>query len=78
MPKLKLSEKQIRDNIVLAFIAKNMALYGLSDEEVAVKLHCVKRTFQNKKKNPDMFTLKELRMLCTTLKFSDEEKARIM
>ncbi|BBF41964.1 hypothetical protein lbkm_0644 [Lachnospiraceae bacterium KM106-2] len=78
MPKLKELESQKKDNIVRAYIAKNMALYNLSDEEVAAKLHCVKRTFQNKKRNPKTFTLFELRALCTALKFTDDEKIMIM
>jgi len=78
MPKLKETESQQKDRLTRAYIAKNMELYGLSDEQVAVKLRCTKRTFQNKKKCPETFTLGELRKLCTTIKLSNEEKAEIL
>ena len=78
MPKLKESEEQQKDRITRAYIAKNMALYNLSDEQVVVKLRCTKRTFQNKKKRPETFTLGELRKLCATIKLKDEEKGLII
>ena len=78
MPKLKESEEAQKDRITRAYIAKNMALYNMSDEEVAVKLRCTKRTFQNKKKRPETFTLGELWKLCSVIKLSDEEKAQII
>lgn len=78
MPKLKETDEQQKDQLTRAYIAKNMELYSLTDEQVAIKLRCVKRSFQNKKKNPDTFTRKELRILCKTLKFTDEEKALII
>lgn len=78
MPKLKESEEEQKNNITRAYIAKNMTLYNLSDDQVAIKLRCTKRTFQNKKKRPDTFTLGELRKLCIVIKLSDEEKSLIM
>lgn len=78
MPKLKELDETQKDRTVRAYIAKNMELYNLSDEEVAVKLRCTKRTFQNKKKRPETFTLGELRKLCLVIKLSDEEKSLIM
>ena len=78
MPKLKETDEQQKDRLTRAIIAKNMELYGLSEEQVAVKLRFAKRTFQNKRKRPGTFTLEELRRLGTALKLSDEEKALIM
>lgn len=78
MPKLKESEEEQKNNIARAYIAKNMALYNLTDEQIAIKLRCTKRTFQNKKKRPETFTLGELRNLCTVIKLSVEEKALFM
>ncbi len=78
MPKLKESDEQIKDRFTRAFIAKNMALYNLSEEQIATKLRCTKRTFQNKRKRPETFTLAELRKLGAVIKLSDEEKAIIM
>lgn len=78
MPRLKESPDKQKDNLVRAYIAKNQALYGMSDEEVAIKIHCTKRTFQNKKKRPATFTLGELRRLCDAIKLSEEEKSQFM
>lgn len=78
MPKLRESESQQKDRLTRALIAKNMALYDLNDEEVAIKLRCVKRTFQNKKKRPETFTLGELRKLAVVLKLTKEEKEQII
>ena len=78
MPKLKEPDEVQKDRITRAYIAKNMELYNLNDEQVAVKLRCTTRTFQNKKKRPATFTLGELRRLCDAIKLSDEEKSLIM
>lgn len=78
MPRLKEPDEMQKDRITRAYIAKNMQLYNLSDEQVAIKLRCTKRTFQNKKKRPATFTLGELRRLCAAIKMSDEEKLLIM
>jgi hypothetical protein len=78
VPKLKESDEEQKNRLTRAYIAKNMELYDLSDEQIAVKLRCTKRTFQNKKKRPETFTLGELRKLCTVIKLSDEEKSLIL
>lgn len=78
MPKLKESEELQKDRLARAYIAKNMELYGLNDEQIAARLRCTKRTFQNKKKHPETFTLGELRKLCIVIRLSNEEKSLIM
>lgn len=78
MPKLKESDEEQKNRLTRAYIAKNMKLYDLSDEQIAVKLRCTKRTFQNKKKRPETFTLGELRKLCIVIKLTDEEKSLIL
>jgi hypothetical protein len=78
VPKLKESDEEQKNRLTRAYIAKNMKLYDLSDEQIAVKLRCTKRTFQNKKKRPETFTLGELRKLCIVIKLTDEEKSLIL
>lgn len=78
MPKLKETAEEQKNKLIRAIIAKNMVLYNLTDEQVAVKLRCVKRTFQNRKRKPEDFSLKELRSLAIILKFTDEEKLQII
>jgi hypothetical protein len=78
LPKLKETEEQQMDNLTRAYLAYYQELYSLSDEEVAIKMHCTRQTYQNKKRRPDTFTLKELRKLCKVLKLTDEAKTSIM
>ena len=78
MPKLRENESEQKNRITRAYIAKNMALYDLSDEKMATYLHIAKRTYQDKLKRPETFTLRELRKLCLVLKFTDEEKAILL
>lgn len=78
MPKLRISDTQQKDILTRAFIAKNMELYNMNDDQIALKLNCTKRTFQNKKKRPETFTLRELRKLSALIKLTDEEKTLIM
>jgi len=74
VPRVKQIETEEKNRKARAYIAKNMELYAMDDEEVANKLHITKRTFQNKKKRPETFTLGEVRTLTTVLKFTDEER----
>jgi hypothetical protein len=73
MPKLKQSDTEIRNAIRRKHILGNQAKAGLGDEEIATKLHFIKRTFQNKLGQPDTFTMKELTKMFDVLKFSDAE-----
>lgn len=78
MSKVKVSETEEKNRHVRACIAKNMELYGLKDEDVAIKLHVTKRTFQNKRKRPETFTLKEMRTLITILKLSESDRLQLI
>lgn len=78
MPKLKETDEQQKDNVTRAHLAYYQELYKLSDEDIAIKMHCTRQTYQNKKKRPNTFTLGELRRLCKILKITDEAKVSIM
>lgn len=78
MPRLKETQEQQKNRTARAYILKNMELYGIKDEQLAIKLCCTKRTFQNKMKRPETFTLGELRRLCLAIKLSDEEKSMLI
>jgi|GEM_PF-5071644 len=73
MPKLKQSDTEIRNAIRKKHILGNQAKAGLGDEEIATKLHMIKRTFQLRVKRPDTFTMKELIKMFQILKFSEKE-----
>lgn len=78
MPKVRQTDNQIKDNVVRGYLAKGQAIQGLSDSEVAVKIHTTRQTYQNKKRRPSTFTLCELRSLKSCLKLTDEEIAQFL
>lgn len=73
MPRVRQPDSKVKDDLVRGYLAKGQAIQGLSDEQVAIKLHCDRTTYQRKKKRPVTFTLGELRKLCEILKISNEE-----
>lgn len=78
MPKLKTSAREEANRIVQACIANNMELYGVSEDELATRLGIVKKTLQNKRKRPEIFTFDELRNIAQILKFTPIQNASIL
>lgn len=78
MPRIKESEDQLKDNITRASIKRGMELTKKSQCEIAARVGFTKRTFQNKCKRPETFTLGEFRKVCKILKISGEEKKEII
>jgi pantothenate kinase len=78
VPKLKLNDTEQKNRVVNALIKKNMVLLGVNDEELAIKARFTRRTLQNRRNNPESYTLGELRRICTALKLTDEEKAQLL
>ncbi len=78
MPKTRICKREEKKRLVRAYISKNMELQGVDEENVALKIRVTKRTFQNKRKRPETFTLDELWDLCEALKFTDDEKAAVL
>lgn len=78
MPKLKTSEEDQRIRNVRAAISRGMEAEGYNEAAVAKVLGVAKRTLQNKRKDPDKFTLLELHKLNRILKFTIDEKQAIL
>lgn len=78
MPRVRLSETEEKARLVKGLILKNQAMLKMSDEEVAKKIAITKRTYQNKKNNPSTFKLGELWRTCKVLRFTEEEKEKIL
>ncbi len=78
MPKIAITDEEKQNRVVRSIIAKNMELYGITEEELAIKCRFTTQTLRNKKKRPETFTLKELRTLCRTLHVSNEDKMLIL
>ena len=60
MPKLKPSPLEEKRRIVRSCMAKYQALYAVSDADLAKAMHVTVKTVQNRRRNPEMFRLKEL------------------
>lgn len=78
MPPIRKTEKQKKDDLLRAYVAKNMSLCGYQRKsDLAPELGCTPRTLYRKLKNPDYFTRWELCMLFRMLKFSPDEKMSV-
>lgn len=77
MPRLRPTQTEQRSRCVRATISRNMDMYGLTEEQIAAKIHTTKRTIQNKRKRPETFTLEELWTLSDVLRFTDEDKQMV-
>ena len=78
MPKVKPYTYEEKQRLVRKVISGNMEVQALSEDEIAVKMHITKRTFQTKRRRPETFSLDELWKLSELLKFSEEEKVQIL
>ena len=79
MPRLKESQEQKQDILFKALIAKNMTLCGIKyNNDLAIKMHMGRKALGYKLEDPDKFTRKELRRLFLLLKFTEEEKGKVI
>jgi len=78
MPKVLPTEVVKRDREIKSIIIAGMTRQAKTDEEIALRLHITKRCFQDRKRNPGMFRLKELWTLTKELNLNGTERATIM
>ena len=79
MPKLKISEQEQKDRAFVGLLKLKMELEGYSrQQDLAERLNINRSTLSCKINNPDTFTRRELRRLFQVLKFTAEEKARVI
>ena len=67
-----------KDLLFLALIDFHKKQEELSTNDIASKIQMPHRTLNDKLKNLDRLTLKEAQRLCKVLKFTDEEKAKVL
>jgi|GEM_PF-1674278 len=77
MPKICKNESQVQDLSLQATIDRHLRLRGITKKELAVRLHMGLPTLFNKIREPEKFTLGELRRLGRELKIEEGEKAAI-
>lgn len=79
MPRIKKDERQKKDDMFRALVAKNMVLYGYaSAKDLAPAIRCSRSTLLNKLNDPDKFTRGELRRLFDALHLTAEERQAMM
>lgn len=67
-----IADKQ-SDRDIQALISANMAKYGKTPEEVAVKMRVSETTFRTRYRKPETFRIGEFRLMCQALNVSDED-----
>ncbi len=73
MPKLKPSEQELRDDAVRGALGRAMGQLRNSDDDMGLCIMATRRTFQNRRRRPELFTLRDIRRMDKVLKFTDEE-----
>lgn len=78
LPKLKPSDLEIQNSNTRAIIIYCQERTRVTDDELAKKMGCSKRTVQRKKQFPDQFKMSDLRVLVKVLKMTTEQKAELL
>lgn len=78
MPKLRPTKLDERQRTVRALISAKMDMCKLDEETTASRSLMSKRTFQNKRKRPETFTMDEMWRLGEVLHFTESDYATII
>lgn len=78
MPKLKPSDLEIQDRNTKSVILYCQERKGITDDDIAKRLGCSKRTVQRKKQYPHLLTIVDLRVLAKVLDMTTEQKAELI
>lgn len=73
VPRLKKSEEQQANAVLLAAIARQQTYLGYTDDNVAAMIGVSMDTYRRRKRDPDGFRLRELRALRRKLQLSDRD-----
>lgn len=73
MARKKESEDELKDNAVRGALGRGMSELRKTDEDMGICIRSTRRTFQNKRKRPALFTLGDIRRMDKILKFTDIE-----
>lgn len=78
MPKLKPSDLELANRETRSVIVSNMALYDITEDDLAKRLSCTVRTIQNKINRPQTITWMEMRILIKFLKITNDQLPRLI
>lgn len=78
MPKVKASPTEEASRVARACINGNMALYDISEEQLAVKMGVTKRTVQNWRNEPKNIPFEKMWILAKALKLTPIQAASMV
>jgi hypothetical protein len=78
MPKITPYDNQNMDGLTRATISHGIEKAFTNEDKLAVKMRCTKKTVQNKRRRPEILTLKDIRVLVKELKFSEREVIELL
>ena len=78
MPKLRESKDDIRDKEFRGLIKYKQEKYGIDHDELALRLHMDPSTLRRQIKDPNKFRIGATRTLFEVLRFTEEEKNKVM
>ena len=77
MPKLKPSKTELQDRTLVGSMENQMRIQGIDKKGTAKQAGFAESTFYQRLRNPDTFTIRELRRVFAVLHYPDEEKERV-
>lgn len=73
MPRVVLTDRQRQKDAMAGVLAKYQAIYGIESQEVAKVLGMSRNTYRLRRRDPDDFTLREIKQLIRSLRIPKEE-----
>ncbi|MCO7174329.1 hypothetical protein NIA70_19445 [[Clostridium] scindens] len=77
MPALKVSDKEMKNRILLGSLENRMKIMGFDKKGMAQRIGMPYSTFCLRLRNPGKFNLEELQALFSALKMPDSEKEKL-
>ena len=77
MPKLAQSRTEKQDAELKGILGRIQATYSKTDKEMAILLGCSEKTYRKRSRQPNTFSLIELRRLNSKGWLTNEEKTKI-
>lgn len=78
MPRIPPSENEMKNRILIGSIENRMRIMGYDKREVAKKSGFAESTFYYRLRQPETFSLRELRVVFKVLRYPAEEAEKIL
>lgn len=77
MPALKVSDKDMKNRILLGSLENRMKIMGYDKDDMAQRIGMPYSTFCSRLRHPGKFRLDELQALFSVLKMPDDEREKL-